>query len=144
MSTKRNTVYAPDVVTFNFAAIDCTNGLGTDTFLEITEENEVFTGKVGLDGETVFSHQPRGFTRIKASYLQTSKTNALLSAYHLASELAGGLPAPLSYEDRKGTSKMVANSAVITKLPDEKFGKEADNVTWEFLVAQGERFVGSH
>jgi hypothetical protein len=141
---QRSTVWAGYVWTFNFAGIDCTQGLGKGGFLEITQEEESVTTVVGLDGEVAFNQKPQGVTRIKATYLQTSKTNALLSAYYNASQAADGLPGPLAYEDRKGTSKMVGVAAMLTKLPDEKVGAEADDVTWEFIVGPNVRFVGSH
>lgn len=144
MGSMRSTVYSGDVITFEFAGIDCTEGTGKGGFLEITQDGEDVTYVQGGDGEGVFNSKPSGPTRIKGTYLQTSKTNALLSAYYIASKAADGLPGPITYLDRKGTSKMIAASAMLTKLPDEKFGQEVDDVTWEWIVHNPARFVGSH
>jgi hypothetical protein len=141
---QKSSVYCGYVVTFEFAGIDCTEGTGKGGFLEITQDEESVTAVVGISGETVFNQKPQGTTTIKATYLQTSKTNSLLSAYYNASQAADGLPGPLTYEDRKGTSKLVAVAAMLKKLPDEKFDGEAGDVTWEFIVASPARNVGSH
>lgn len=145
MGIKRSTVYSLDVITFSFGGIDCTKGMGKDGFLTIAQQSDSWSYVQGSDGEGVFNKMPPGATLITAKFLQTSQTNALLSAYFLLSEQTeGGLPAPVFYEDRKGTSKLVAASAVIVKLPDENLNKEAEDVEWSFLVHAPTRFVGSH
>lgn len=140
----RSTVHAVDVVTFNFGGIDLTDGLGADGFLKITQPDENWTYTPGIGGEGCFNHKPTGAVEIEASYLQNSATNAKLSAYHLASEAAGGLPAPIFYEDRKGTSKLAGTDAVLAKMADQEEGAEQKDVTWKFIVHQPARFVGSH
>lgn len=145
MGIKRSTVHSLDVLTFSFAGIDCTQGMGEGGFLTIAQQGESWTYKQGGDGEGVFNKMPPGATLITAKFLQTSKTNALLSAYFLLSEQTeGGLPAPVFFEDRNGTSKLVAASGVIVKQPDENYNKEAEDVEWSFLVHAPTRFVGSH
>ena len=141
---KRSTVHSVDVVTFNFATIDCTEGLGADGFLKITQDGENWTYTPGIGGEGTFNHKQTGSMTIEATYLQNSATNAKLSAYHLASEAAGGLPAPIFYEDQKGTSKLAGTDAVIEKFPDTEEGAEQKDVTWKFIVHAPIRFVGSH
>lgn len=142
---KRSTTHSLDVITFTFAGINCAKGMGKDGFLTISEQEDTVTYTKGLDGEGVFNVMPPGATLITARFLRTSETNALLSAYYNASKLAeGGLPAPIYYEDRKGTSKLVGASAMITKQPDENLNAEVEDVEWTFLVHAPERFVGSH
>jgi hypothetical protein len=140
-----STVYAPDVITFKFASIDVAVGLGEGDFLDIAKAADDWTTTVGIGGDVVFNKIPGGVTIIKATLLQTSSANILLTAYHLASRLIeGGGPAPLLYEDRLGTSKGIDTAAVIQKMADEKFGKEAKDVTWAFISAGLARIVGGH
>lgn len=138
-------VYSPDVITFKYAGIDVAVGLGKSDFLEITKSEDDWTTTVGIGGEVVFNKIPGGVTVLKATLLQTSAANSILSAYHAASRLIeGGGPAPLVYEDRLGSSKGISTGAVIQKMPDEKFGKEADDVVWMFIAADLVRNVGGH
>lgn len=139
------TVYSPDVITFKFAAIDVAQGLGTGDFLEVAKAEDDWTWTKGIGGDIVFNRIPGGVTIIKATLLQTSAANILLSAYHEATKhVEGGGPAPLIYADRLGTSKGIDTSAVIQKIPDEKFGKEAGDVVWAFIAANLARVVGGH
>src|SRR5262245_20468994 len=98
----RATVHSIDVTTFTFAGMDCAEGMGADGFLKITQPDPNWTYTPGISGEGTFNHKPTGAVEIEVTLLQNSATNAKLSAYHLASEAAGGLPAPIFYEDRKG------------------------------------------
>jgi hypothetical protein len=141
---RRSTVYSGNAITLSVGLMAIDGGKGADTFLEIEEEEDDWEYTVGIDGEGVFSLMPAGPTRIKVTLLQTSAGNAILSALHIASKEAEGLTYPVYYEDRKGTSKGASASAVITKLPPEKFGKSSDSVTWELLCHGMARFVGGH
>ncbi len=144
MAGKRSTVYSAQAITFSVAGLDVANGLGKDVFLEIEQEGDDYTYTQGLDGEGVFSLVPGGPTRLKATLLQTAAGNGVLTALHKASLLAGGLTYPIYWEDRKGTSKGISAAGVIAKLPNEKFGKEADENVWEFILHDPERLVGGH
>lgn len=137
-------VWCAYVHTFNFAGIDCTQGTGKGGFLELTQLDEAVTLIKGTDGSLVFNQQPAGGLKISATFLQTSSTNAKLTAYFNASQAANGLPGALYYEDRNGTAKVVGVAAMLVKQPDEKIGAEVDDVTWEFLVGDYVRTVGSH
>lgn len=144
MSTSRVTVYSVDVITFNFAGIDLADGMGKGGFLKITQPDPNWTYTKGIGKEAAFNHKSTGAVEIEVTFLQTAKQNALLSAYHILSEAANGLPAPLFYEDRKGSSKIVGTDAVLTQMPDENLGDEADDITWKFIVHAPQRFVGQH
>ena len=142
--TARTNVYSADAWSFNFAGLQIETGKGPDEFLKITADEDDVTITVGLDGESVFNVIPGRPCTISLTLLQTSKGNGVLSAYHIASMAAGGLPAPVGVEDRNGTSKTVSPSAMIKKIPEETAGKEAGAVVWEFLVATPTRFLGNH
>lgn len=144
MGTQRSTVYSLDAVTSTFAAIDLNNGAGKGGFMKITQPDDNWSYTKGIGGEGVFNHKHTGSVEVEITLLQTSKANALLSAYFILSEAGGGLPAPFFFEDRKGTSKLVATDAVLTRLPDESYGEEADDVTWKFILHDPQRFTGQH
>jgi hypothetical protein len=144
ITPKRSTVYSPDVLTCTFAGINIAQGLGKGGFLKITQPDPNWTYTPGIGGEGVFNHKATRQIEVEVTLLQTSEANALLSAYHIASEAADGLPGIFYFEDRKGTSKIASPDAVLEKLPDESYGEEADDVTWKIIVHAPQRFVGSH
>ncbi len=55
-----------------------------------------------------------------------------------------GLPVPVYVEVRKGSSKLVSSSGMITKMPDETYAKEAGVTVWTIGLHQPERVVGGH
>lgn len=140
----RSTVYSGNAVTFSLSGITIESGRGEDTFLEISQQEDDFTYKAGLDGEGVWSENLNHYTLVTLTLMQTAAGNGVLSAVHNASKLAGGLPAPIFVEDRNGTSKMVSGAAMILKTPDETFAKEAGTTVWVIGVHSPERFVGGH
>lgn len=140
----RTTVYSADQWNFNFAGISIDTGKGTDEFLKISQDDDDVTITTGLDGENAFNIIPGRPVKVELTLLQTSRGNGVLSAYHLASMAAGGLPAVLGVSDGNGTSKTISPSAMIAKMPDETVAKEAGVVVWTFLVAAPTRFVGNH
>lgn len=145
MTGKANSTYSADAWTFNYAGIPIESGKGPDEFLASAAEGDSVTLTTGLDGESVFNIMPNGGRKVTLTLLFTSKGNAILSAYKLASDkVEGGLPAPLFAEDRLGTTKEGSAAAMITKMPDWKAAKEAGVVVWEFLCADSDAFIGSH
>lgn len=144
MIGKRATGYSAAAVAFTVGTLDVMKGLGSDTALEVDQENETVTYAQGLDGEGVFSFHPGGATRVKLTLMQTSAANQVLGALYTASLAAGGLLYPCYWADGKGASSGVGASAAITKLPPEKWGKEADVNVWEIIVHEPVRVVGGH
>jgi len=144
MIGKRSTAYSAAAITFTLATLDLMKGIGADTVLEIDQEGETVTYAQGLDGEGVFSFHPGGGTRVKLTLMQTSAANQVLTALYTTSMANEGLLYPCYWQDRKGTSSGIGASAAITKLPPEKFGKEADTNTWEIIVHDPARIVGGH
>lgn len=140
----RATVYSADKWVFNFAGLQIKTGKGPDEFLKTEQQEDDFTYTAGIDGEGAFSENKNSYTKISLTLLQTSAGNDLLSAYHIASKLAGGLPAPLYVEDGGGNSKTISSAAMILKMPDEPVGKEVGVIVWEFGVHQPDRHVGGH
>lgn len=144
MSSQRATRYSADDYVFDLAGQRVDSGRGPDTFIEIAQQNDDFTYNAGIDGEGVFSHNKNRGTLVTLTLMQTSAGNALLSALHNASIKAGGLLYPCAGQDARGTSKIISEACMITKMPDESFAKEAGTVSWAIMVHNPQREVGSH
>lgn len=140
----RTTVYSGNEVTFMYAGVPIESGRGDDEFLRVEQQEDDFSYKAGVDGEGVWSENRNRYTVVYATLLQTSSGNVALSAIHNASKLVGGLPAPIYIQDRKGTSTLVSDSAIILKTPDETYSREAGTIQWTFGVHNPQRFVGGH
>lgn len=141
---KRQTVYSANAVTLNVATQAISSGRGTDTFLKIEQKSDDFSHTAGIDGEGCWNELKDDYTEITVTLLQTSAGNGVLWAIHNASKLAGGIPVPLYIEDRKGTSLLVASSAMILKNADETYAKEAGTVEWVIGCSPDVRVVGGH
>jgi hypothetical protein len=144
MAGKRATRYSGNDYVLTVGGLDIDSGRGPDTFVEIAQQEDDVNYSAGMDGEGVFSENLNRYTIITVYLMQTSTGNARLSALHNASRRAGVLLYPVSGQDSRGTSKIVAEACVIAKMPDEAFAKEAGVTTWVLKVHAPEREIGSH
>lgn len=144
MPASRATVYSANAWTFNFGGLAIETGKGKDEFLKIVQSEDTFTYQQGIDGEGVFSNGGATSVEVTLTLLQTSAGNSVLSAIHTASLALGGAPSPMFIEDRNGTSKTGSIAALIKKWPDDGAAAEAGMRTWEFIVHDPIRWVGSH
>ena len=145
MTAKRNTTYSGDAWTLNYGGLQLESGKGKDSFLKSEHRAEEVTLFVGIDGESVFNIIKDTSRKVSVTFLFTSKANSLLSTYYNAHrKTEGGLPAPLFLEDRLGTTKEISSAAMIAFMPDFEAGKEAGEITWEFILADADTFIGSH
>ncbi len=140
----RSTVYSANAVTLNFSGLNIESGRGPDEFLKIEQQADDFSHAAGIDGEGVWSEMLDKYCLVTITLMQTASGNGVLWAIHKASMLLGGSPSPIYVEDRKGTSKLASPTALITKMPDEAWGKEAGTTVWVIGVDNPTRVVGGH
>lgn len=139
----RATTHALDEITFMFAGAIIEHGRD-DNFLQVAQEADDFGYKGGVDGEGVFFKMGVRYTKVTVTLMATAAGNGVLYAIHAASLAAGGLPAPIFYEDRRGASKLTSGAALILKTPDETFAVEPGTTVWVFGVHNPARIVGGH
>jgi Protein of unknown function (DUF3277) len=144
--SNRSTVYSSNKVTINFGGliIDSGRGEAGGDFLRIEQDGDDFDYKQSTDGEGVFWQLAPGKTTVTLILLQMAKSNAVLSALHIASKLAGGMPAPLVINDSGGTGAMISSAGLISKTPDETYAQEPGTVEWAIIVHAPDRIVNSH
>lgn len=128
---------------FEIGGVDCTQGIGKGGFLKWSQVDDSVTVIVGLGGAGVFNFKPQGALKASATYLATSSTNTKLDALYEASRLVNGIAYPGNYSDPKGTGKVVAGAVAIVKRPDEDIDAEVGDTTWDFLLLDYLRVVGS-
>jgi len=141
----RATPYSADACSCSVNGLEISSGRGSDEFIRFEQQEQDYTYKAGIDGEGCFSQSNNRYTIATLTMMQTSAGNAVLSALVKAGNLvAGGSMGPFYFEDRLGNTKVISSAAVLLKMPDEVFGRESGEVTWEIGLHQPERIVGGH
>jgi len=126
---------AQDLGTFDFRKLNCIFGVAQITgfaegdALSVEETDVAFKDAYGADGGVDRIKNNAIGLRITISLRQTSPTNQVLSALHLA-DRAGGVPVPLLIKDRNGTTFYTAAKAWIAGFPKAAFGNEAKSREW--------------
>lgn len=138
----RATTHAADEHVFSLGGVTIESGRA-DPWYQVAQQNDDFGYQAGIDGEGVFWQDRNEYTVIQLTLMANAAGNAVLSALHIASKAAGGLPMPCGYSDPKGTGKLVSEAALILKTPDETVSKEPGTVVWFIGVHQPKRIVGS-
>ena len=130
---ERTSTYDPSQVVVTFGELRIT-GYADGTVIKVERDEDRYTKKIGVDGETGRTRNNNRGGTIEVTLLQTSASNLALSAKATADDDApGGLPPePLVVKDLEGNSLHVAAAAWIQKLPASEFAKELGQRTWIF------------
>lgn len=105
-------------------------GYADGTFVTVARDNDSFSSLVGSDGEGARALSNDKSGTITATLLQTSVTNAALSALANLDEATGDGVGPLLIKDNSGTTLVSAETAWILKPADIEFGREISNREW--------------
>lgn len=139
-------VYTSNQVVASLGGIPLNTGRGDGVFIKITPMNDMFTTKVGADGEVARSRSNDRRHKVEITLMQTSDANILLSALHQLDINApnGSGVAALFIKDMSGTSLHIAPEAWITKSPEVSYGPEVEMRTWELEAANMVDIVGGN
>jgi structural protein KPP10_ORF10 len=142
--TQRLALYDADQVTVSINGIPI-SGYADGEFLSIEPEADNFSDVVGSDGEVARSKTNDRRATVTLTLLQTSASNALLSALaNLDKAAPGGLGVgALLVRDRQGTAIFSAAECWISKEPTRGFGREAGPREWTLRCANLIAFDGS-
>lgn len=135
-------VYDPKAVAMVFAGIPI-SGLAEGTFLSVEQNEDDFSLVVGADGEACRAKSNNRSGRVTFTLLQSSESNALLSAVRLAdigSPNGDGI-APLLIKDNNGFTIVEAQKAWITRSPAAEFAREVTSREW---VIETDNLVSFH
>lgn len=135
--------FDPSLIDCVFAGIPM-EGLAEDTFLEIVFEANLFTDKVGVDGEVTRNKKFDRRATATVTLMGSSLTNDALSALAKADADSPNGAGVGSFEifDRSGTTVFRASKAWIQKVPDTSFGAEVGSRAWEIRLADCQFLVG--
>lgn len=124
-------VYDAKAVSMIFAGIPI-SGLAEDTFVNVVRNEDSFSLMVGADGEATRAKTNNRSGRVTFTVQQSSDSNDLLSALHVADEIssAGDGIGPLLIKDLSGRTLITAEKAWIVKPPDTGFGRDVATREW--------------
>lgn len=146
MSSDDFHVYDPDNVSIMVCGIPIEGGFADGTFIEIEQDSDDFVDVVGTDGAVTRSKTNDRRATITITLMQSSESNALLSALNNIDRKAknGAGVGPCLITDNQGTSLYAGEKSWIAKPPTAGFDKTAGPRAWKIRVASLERFDGSN
>ncbi len=131
--------YDPKKVLVTFGGMPL-GGYADGTFVSIKAKSDLFSKKVGADGEIVRSRSNDNTHEVTLTLMQSSPSNTYLSTIKNLDRLANLGIRPLSITDLSGSSLFFWPQAWINKDPDADFAKEASDRAWVFETGN----VASH
>jgi hypothetical protein len=119
-------------------------GFMPGTYLTVERDEDTWTLNVGADGEVARVRNRNKAGRITLTLMQTSQSNAILSALAAQDEAApGGAPAGAAVvKDLLGTTLLGGDQAYVLKPAASSFGKELEGREWIVVVPKLEGVVG--
>lgn len=136
--------YAPSRVKVVLGAI-ALSGLAEDTFVTVAEIGEGISSVSGVDGEVARAMSRDSRLRITVTLLQTSASNAHLSALHQADKATDGDGAvPVAVTDLRGKSLHAADSAWIVKNPEAGYGAKVGTREWVIETGPSINVIGGN
>jgi hypothetical protein len=138
-------VYDPTEVTVSFAGI-VIQGYADGEFLRVEQESDDFSDVAGTDGEVSRSKTSDRRATVTFVLMQTSASNALLSAISNADRNApgGAGVGALFIRDRQGTSLYRAAEAWISKPPNVTMDRSPTSREWTLRCANLQRLDGGN
>jgi len=121
-------------------------GYADGDFITITHASDAFSSVVGTDGTVARSKTNDLRADIEIRLMNTSPTNAALSAIYQADRNAPGGAGVGAFlcVDLNGTSLYAAGNAWIKRAPDPVFGREANERVWLLECDALQDFTGGN
>jgi|WetSurMetagenome_2_1015567.scaffolds.fasta_scaffold23242_2 hypothetical protein len=128
------------------AGIPIASGRGKGEFLKIAANTNAFTHVKGVDGQGSRARTHDDSALATITVMQTSDSNALLSAlYTLDTNAPGGAGVgPFLVKDKQGTSIFAAAECWIEKIPEVTYAGEVGERQWPIRIDSLKPFVGGN
>lgn len=138
-------VYDPDEITVSVFGI-LIGGYADGEFVRIEQESDDFTDVAGTDGSVSRAKTNDRRATITFVLMQTSESNALLSAIsNLDRNTPGGAGVgAVQVRDRQGNTIYSGAEAWISRPPNASFDREVTSREWTLRVARLERTDGGN
>ncbi|MDH3598024.1 MAG: DUF3277 family protein [Candidatus Tectomicrobia bacterium] len=138
-------IYDANEVQISFAGVPV-EGYADGDFITITHASDAFSSVVGTDGAVARSKTMDNRADIELRLMNTSPTNAALSAIYQADKNSPGGAGVGAFlcVDLSGTSLYAAGNCWIKRAPDPVFGREANERVWLLEVDALQDFTGGN
>lgn len=140
-------VYTAAEVSIIVGGLDISELMGSDEFVKIESASDDVAYEASADGGGTLNVLRGTEHTVTITLKKTSPANAKLSGIHAAGRLLdqGVLIVPVAIVDRGSNGDLFAtHQAWIKKLPDEGYGKQAQEVEWALGAHNPTRFLGGH
>jgi hypothetical protein len=145
MPGNASAVWSAPSRTLNVAGVDISTAIGDEDgeFLKFEKASEDVGYKGSANGFGTFFTKGNKLVKATITLPQASPDIQKLSAIHKTA-LATLAPFPVTSKDGLGTSKMLADSCMFEKDPDETIATEPGTIQFVLLIHDPARFVGGH
>lgn len=132
--------YRPKDVVVTFGGVQL-SGFGEDSFIMVEPTEATFTMVSGVDGAASRSLTGNATGKVTITLMQTSESNAYLTAIFNADKLTGEGVKSLLIQDNSGKDVHFAPYAFIEQMPSAEYAKEVGTREWSFLCADLDEFL---
>lgn len=136
--------------TYDFSQVSITvggftmTGLAEGDCLTIETDAELFTLKIGADGEGARNKSCNRAAKATIRLMQSSASNDILSGFQKADQLANAGIVPVMVKDGSGRSLHFAENAWLEKQPTATYGAESGVREWVFRSDNMQHYVGGN
>jgi hypothetical protein len=135
--------YQPDLVTVAFNGVPIT-GFAPDTFISAERNNDSWSLSVGSGGDATRAKMGDKSGRVTLTLLDSSASNAVLSAIQQTDQAAGTGVGALLVKDLSGADVVTAGTAWIVRPPTLEKASASSNREWVFESDNLEIFAGGN
>lgn len=134
-------IYDSDQGSFSFGDLLITSGFSDGAFLQIVNDADAFSKRVGTSGTVTRSKTNNKTATLTLTLEQGAIENDYLSEIHNADLLApnGAGVAWVQWRDGSGRS-LFRGQGWIRKAPDAEYAREAGSRAWVFDISSIQRF----
>ena len=107
------------------------SGFADDDFIEIERDEDMWTKKVGVDGEVTRAKSNNRAGKVTIHLMQSSMSNDDLSTLALIDEASNAGVGVLLCKDQSGRSVFASDSCWVKKFPKANYKKGVNTVEWQ-------------
>lgn len=119
-------------------------GFADDDFIEVERDEDMWTKKVGVDGEVTRAKSNNKSGKVTIRLMQSSMSNDDLSTLALLDEAANTGAGALLCKDTSGRSVFASDSAWVKKFPKAGYKKGVNIMEWVIDTGVLNVYVGGN